>query len=133
MTACDEYVSTPQVTAPTLADGSFSLDLDAGTYTFDFDPPAGAPYPRLTQTGLSVPSAGGAAQTIRLSAAAVVEGTVRDGAGAALPLAGVRFYGPACAAPTTCVGRPPVLEAETRADANGHYRAVIPFAAASAP
>jgi hypothetical protein len=50
-----------------------------------------------------------------------------------LPLAGVRFYGPACAAPMTCAGRPPVLEAETRADANGHYRAVIPSAAANAP
>ncbi|HEY2730069.1 MAG TPA: carboxypeptidase-like regulatory domain-containing protein [Polyangia bacterium] len=133
VTACDDDVSTPQVTAPTATDGTFSLDLDAGTYTFDFDPPAGSPYPRLTQVGLSVPSSGAATQTIRLPAAAVVDGTVRDAAGQALPLAGVRFYGPACVAPMTCAGRPPVLEAETRADANGHYRAVIPFAAASPP
>ena len=129
-TACDEYVSAPQVTAPTSPAGIFSLELDAGTYTFDFDPPAGAPYPRLTQTGLSVPPSGGAAQTIRLPPAAVVEGTVRDAAGQALPLAGVRFYGAACAAPMSCAGQPPLLEAQTRADGNGHYRAVIPFAAA---
>lgn len=133
VTACDEFLSTPQVTGTTTADGSFSLHLDAGTYTFDFDPPAGSPYPRLTQAGLSVPSSGGASQTVQLPPAAVVEGTVRDAADEVLPLAGVRFYGPACAAPMTCAGRPPVLEAETRADANGHYRAVIPSAAANAP
>ena len=35
-------------------DGSFQLLIDPGTYRLDFDPPAGAAVPRLTQTGVVV-------------------------------------------------------------------------------
>lgn len=124
-TACDEYASTPLVTETTNDNGEFTLFLDAGTYTLDFDPPAGAPYPRLTQTAVSV-SASTGALTVQLPPGAVLEGTLRDSAGTPLPQAGVRFYLPACADPAACVGKPAQLEAQARADANGHYRIVIP-------
>jgi hypothetical protein len=124
-TACDDYASTPLVTGTTGDDGKFQLFLDAGSYTLDFDPPAGAAYPRLTQTGVTV-SASSGAQTIQLPPGAVLEGTLRDGAGAPLPQAGVRFYQPSCADPATCPAASALLEAQARADANGHYRVVIP-------
>jgi hypothetical protein len=124
-TACDDYASAPQTTGTTKADGTFTLHLDAGIYTLDFDPPAGAPYPRLTQTGVQA-AMGGDAQTVQLAPGAVVEGTLLDSSGQPLPQAGVRFYGPACAAPATCPQASPVLEAQARADANGHYRMIIP-------
>jgi hypothetical protein len=125
-TACDAYASTPEMTATTAADGTFSLQVDVGAYTLDFDPPAGAPYPRLTEIGVVV-AASGASHAVVLPPGAVVEGTVRDATGQPLPLAGVRFFAPACVAPMVCVGAPPVLEAQARGDAAGHYRAVIPL------
>ncbi|HVU53392.1 MAG TPA: carboxypeptidase-like regulatory domain-containing protein [Polyangia bacterium] len=126
-TACDEYASPPVVTGTTMDDGSFQLLLDAGTYTLDFDPPAGAPYPRLTETGVAVSTSSGP-HAVQLPPGAVLEGTLRDGAGAPLPQAGLRFYQPrpACPEPTACAGTAAVLEAQARADGNGHYRVVIP-------
>jgi hypothetical protein len=125
-TACDAFAGTPQMTATTAADGTFSMRVDIGTYTLDFDPPAGAPYPRLTETAVAV-AASGASHAVVLPPGAVVEGTLRDATGQPLPFAGVRFFAPACAAPMACVGAPPVLEAQARGDAEGHYRAVIPI------
>ena len=86
-TACDAYASTPQMTATTAADGTFSLQVDVGTYTFDFDPPAGTPYPRLTETGVVV-AASGASHPVVLPPGAVVEGTLRDATGQPLPQRG---------------------------------------------
>jgi hypothetical protein len=123
-TACDEYASPPQTTGKTNPDGSFLLHLDAGTYTLDFDPPAGAPYPRLTATGVVV-TAGDGPRQVKLPAGAVLEGTMRDSSGQGLPQASVRFYGPACVSPATC---PLLLEAQARSDQNGLYRTVIPVA-----
>jgi hypothetical protein len=134
--ACDAFASTPPVTTTSQADGTFTVHLDAGTYTFDFDPPSGAPYPRLTQAGVVVTSAAVASlrDDVRLPPGAVLEGTLHDAAGQPLPLAGVRFYAPACAAPMTCPGAAPVLEAQARADGSGYYRVVIPVtSAASGP
>jgi hypothetical protein len=125
-TACDDFASPPQVTGTTMADGSFALSLDPGTYTLDYDPPAGAPYPRLTETGLIVDSQVGP-HVVRLPSGAILEGTVVDGAGQPLPQAGVQFYGQACAAPMTCPGAAPILEAQARTDQTGHYRTVIPL------
>ena len=123
---------------------AFTLHLDPGTYRFDYDPPAGAPYPRLTETGVVVaapPADGGVdggadggadagvalARSVRLPPGAIVEGTLRDGTGQPLPLAAVRFYAVTCVDPVACGGSGPVLQAQARADANGHYRAVIPM------
>jgi hypothetical protein len=66
------------------------------------------------------------AHPVQLPPGAVLEGTLRDSAGAPLPQAGVRFYLPACPEPASCAGKPAQLEAQARADANGHYRVVIP-------
>jgi hypothetical protein len=143
-TTCDAYASPPTVTTTTGAHGAFTLNLDPGTYRFDYDPPAGAPYPRLTETGVVVaspPADGGVdggvnggsdagtgpARTVRLLPSAIVEGMLRDVAGAPLPLAAVRFYDATCGDPLACGGSGPVLQAQARADSTGHYRAVIPF------
>jgi hypothetical protein len=143
-TSCDAYASPPTATKTTGADGAFTLQLDPGTYRFDYDPPAGAPYPRLTETGVVVaaPSADGGVdagldggtdaglappRTVRLPPGAIVEGTLRDVTGQPLPLAAVRFYAVTCADPMACAASGPVLQAQARADSTGHYRAVIPM------
>jgi hypothetical protein len=129
---CDAFSGAEQAAAVTQAGGAFSMPLDAGTYTLEFDPPAGAPYPRQTLTGLVVAASEAGAMITRqfqLARGALVEGTVRDSQGDPLPFAGVRFIGRACAAPDDCAGAPPVVEAAVHADADGHYRAVIPAAA----
>jgi hypothetical protein len=124
--ACDEYASPPTSTGKTIGDGSFLMYLDAGTYTLDFDPPAGAPYPRLTSAGVVVAATDGQ-RKVKLPAGGVVEGTVRDESGQALPQASVRFVSPCVSSP----GCPSPLEAQARADQNGHYRVVIPVAPGS--
>jgi hypothetical protein len=121
-TACDAFAAPQPSTATTEDDGTFTLFLDPGMYTIDVDPPAGAPVPRVTQRGVLV-SPAFLPTAVTLPSGALVEGTIRDPNGSPVPLAGVRFYGPACAAPAVC---PAPLEAQTHADVNGHYRAVIP-------
>jgi hypothetical protein len=127
---CDAFTSTLEVSATTDASGVFRVALDPGTWTFDVDPPAGAPYPRHTDASYIVTASSGnfGADTrdLMLAPGAVVEGTVRDAQGNGLPYAGVRFLEPACAATETCPDAPPVLEASVHADGAGHYRAVIP-------
>jgi hypothetical protein len=123
-TACDEFASPPPTTGKTNMDGSFLMYLDAGTYTLDFDPPAGAPYPRLTAARVVVAATDGPRE-VNLPAGGILEGTMRDQSGQALPQASARFFGPTCVSPQTC---PLVLEAQARADQNGLYRAVIPVA-----
>jgi hypothetical protein len=125
-TACDAYASAPQTSGKTEADGSFRLHLDAGSYTLDFDPPVGTPYPRLTETAVVVSDAE-TQHVVSLPPAAFIDVVVRDVAGSPLPQAGVRFYGPACAEASACPGTPPVLKAQARADANGFFRAVVPM------
>jgi hypothetical protein len=136
-TRCDGLAGAPQAVATTRADGTFSFPLDPGVYTVDLDPPAGAPYPRLTRTGVEVAAgADGAtadAWRLRLPVGALLEGTVRGAAGKPVPLAGVRFYAPSCADPAACPTAVPTLEAQARADANGHFRAVIPVASVPEP
>ncbi|HSZ83542.1 MAG TPA: hypothetical protein VLA14_14750 [Polyangia bacterium] len=126
---CAQDAGPAAATATTAADGTFTLRLDPGTYRFDYDPTAGAPFPRLTEPGVVVSATG--ARTIALPAGALVEGTLRDAGGQPLPLAGVRFYQIACTTSATCTGATrvaPNLEAQAHSDANGHYRAVIPIA-----
>lgn len=135
-TPCDVLAGAPQVTATTTRDGTFSFPLDPGVYTVDLDPPAGEPYPRLTRPGVQVGLGGDTASEpwrLQLPAGALLEGTVRDTMGKPVPLAGVRFYAPSCADPATCPTAVPMLEAQARADANGHFRAVIPVAGEPAP
>lgn len=136
-TRCDALAGSPQAVATTMPDGTFSFPLDPGVYTVDLDPPAGAPYPRLTrpgvQVGVGADGASADAWRLRLPVGALLEGTVRNAAGKPVPLAGVRFYAPSCADAAACPTAVPTLEAQARADANGHFRAVIPVASVPAP
>jgi hypothetical protein len=120
-TPCTPNVGAAPTAATTDDAGVFSLRLDAGTYRIEYDPPSGAPFPRLTERGVVVRSSTGATidHPVSLPSGAVVEGTARGPDGAALPLAAVRFF--ELAPPAE-----PVLRAQARTDAQGHYRAVIP-------
>jgi hypothetical protein len=123
-TPCTPSVGSAPATTTTDDTGTFALALDSGLYRLDLDPPAGSPLPRLTQTNVVVPSTPGMTtwHAVTLPAGAVVEGTVRGPDGMPVPLAAVRFFEPAAS-----VTAEPALRAQTRADMQGHYRAVIPL------
>jgi hypothetical protein len=132
---CASNVGATPATTTTDANGVYSLWVDPGTYRFDYDPPAGAPFPRLTEFGVVVPqpvptmAAPALDHPTALPAGAILEGTTRGPDGAALPLAAVRFYELACASVAACAGDAhvePTLRAQTRSDTSGHFRVVIP-------
>jgi hypothetical protein len=131
-TPCAAAVSVQPATATTDATGAFRLYLDPGTYRIDYDPPAGTPAPRLTETGYVVSAPTAPTSITRpqtLPAGAVLEGTARDGAGAPLRLAAVRVLQPTCTSPETCAGPgrvAPTLIGRTRTDADGHFRVIVP-------
>jgi hypothetical protein len=115
---CAANVGAAPATTTTGKDGAYTLSLDPGTYRLDYDPPSGAPFPRFVETTLVVPLAGVAdtiAHDASLPAGAIVEGTASGPDGAPLPLSGVRIYDEGA-----------TLRAQTRTDASGHFRAVLP-------
>lgn len=133
--SCPAEVGSAPATITTDEHGGFALPLDPGVYRIDYDPPARAAVPRLTETGVVVPGAdsgadGGVGQVwhpVRLPAGVLITGTTRDSSGAVLPLAGVRLYDVTCAA-ETCAGSArsaPILRGQARSDAAGHFRAVV--------
>jgi hypothetical protein len=127
---CASNVGAPPATTTTDDGGVYTLHLDPGTYRLDVDPASGAPFPRLTEAGVVVSAATTLDHPITLPAGAVVEGTARGPDGAPLPLTAVRFYELACASAAACPGGArvePTLRAQTRADASGHFRVVIPI------
>jgi hypothetical protein len=110
-------------------DGTFQLLVDPGTYRFDYDPPAGAAVPRLTETNMVVTDAGTPNRTVQLPEGALVKGAVRDSNGNALAFVGVRFFEIACSGQDACFGAnrvEPMLSADTHTDADGNFRAVVP-------
>ena len=116
---------TPAVSSSVVADlnGDFVLPLDPGTFQLDYDPPAGASVPRLTETSVVVPT--GAFQLthdVSLPEAALVEGTVVGPDGSALPSATVRIFQTQPAL---------LLLAQTVSDGSGKFRAVVNANAAS--
>jgi hypothetical protein len=124
--------NTPAVSSSTVADlnGMFSLPLDPGTYQLDYDPPAGAPVPRLTEPELTIPPTGVAQLThdVALPAAALVKGTVLGPDGAGLPSATVRIFRVLCTGQDDCFGptrTAPELLAQTVSDGNGNFQAVV--------
>jgi Carboxypeptidase regulatory-like domain len=126
---CASNVGATPATTTTDGDGAYTLRLDPGTYRLDVDPASGAPFPRLTEAGVVVSAATTLDHPITLPAGAVVEGTARGPDGAPLPLTAVRFYELACPSSAACTGAAgvePTLRAQTRADATGHFRVVIP-------
>jgi hypothetical protein len=133
--SCPAEVGSAPATITTDEQGGFALPLDPGVYRIDYDPPARAAVPRLTETDVVVPASdsgadGGVGQvwhSVRLPAGVLITGTTRDSAGGVLPLAGVRLYDVTCAAETCTdtLRSAPILRGQTRSDATGHFRAVV--------
>jgi hypothetical protein len=120
---------SPPASATTGRDGSYQLLLDPGTYQFDYDPPAGAPVPRLTEVGIGVGAGANTARVVQLLPGALVKGEVRGPDGAPLAFAGVRFLEVVCSGPDACFGPDrvvPILRADTHSDADGSFSAVVP-------
>lgn len=111
--------------------GEFSIRLDPGAYRLDIEPPAGSPHAALTLDGdLAWTITGDLSRDIVLPSGEVVEGDVR-GADSEVGLASatVRFFEVLCAG-DTCGGDhrvEPALRAQTRTDAMGHFRTVLPL------
>src|SRR4029077_19288813 len=72
------------------ADGSFQIMVDPGTYRLDFDPPAGAAVPRLTQTGVVVSAGSTSMGSLDLPSGELVNGEVHGADGSLLPSVDVR-------------------------------------------
>jgi hypothetical protein len=121
---------SPPTSATTGRDGSYQLALDPGTYQFDYDPPAGAPVPRLTETNVAVTPGGNATRVVQMLSGALIKGIVRGSDGNALPSAGVRFFEVTCVGRDACFGAnriEPLLRADTHTDTDGSFRAVVPL------
>jgi hypothetical protein len=111
----------------TVANGTFSLPLDPGTYQLDYDPPSGAAAPRLTELAVVVaPGVGELSHSVTLPAGALVVGSVVANDKTPLPSATVRLYEPRCST-YYCTGTPPWLRGQTVTDANGQFRVVVPL------
>jgi hypothetical protein len=128
----DVCTDTPAVSSSTVADvnGMFSFPLDPGTYQLDYDPPAGAPVPRLTEPAFTIPATGVVQLThdVALPVAALVKGAVLGPDGVGLPSATVRIFRVLCTGQDDCFGptrTPPELLAQTISDGNGNFQAVV--------
>ena len=128
-TNCASSIVAPQASASSGADGPFQLMVDPGTYRLDFDPPAGASVPRLTETGVVVTAGPDASRTVQMLSGALLIGRVQGADGKSLSSVDVRFYEIACAGQDACFGPArvePLLRAETHTDSDGAFRAVVP-------
>ena len=120
-----DCLSGPTVSS-TIADatGSFTLPLDPGTYQLEYDPPAGAPFPRAIESVEVTPADANRTIVVRLPTPVLVEGDVLKAPASPLANATVRLFEPRVDCPTTgpCA---PWLRATTQTDANGHFRAIV--------
>ena len=126
---CSSMVVSSSASGISKADGTFQLMVDPGTYRLDFDPPAGAAVPRLTQTGVVVTVGSTAMGPVGLPSGELVNGSVQGADGTPLSSVDLRFYEIACAGSDQCFGPmrvPPILRAETRSNADGTFQAVVP-------
>jgi hypothetical protein len=120
---------SPPATGTSDRDGSYQLMLDPGFYQFDYDPPAGAPVPRLTESRVTVTAGANPARVVQMLPGALIKGAVQGPDGAALPFASVRFLEVTCVSSDACFGRNrigPLLRGEAHTDADGTFRAVLP-------
>jgi hypothetical protein len=127
---CPDGVVSPSASATSDRSGSYQLLVDPGVYRIDYSPPAGAPVPRLTETGVTVPAGGILGRVVQMLPGALLTGIVRDTSGTPLPFAGVRFFDVVCSGTDACFGRDrvePLLLAETHSGGDGNFRAVIPL------
>jgi hypothetical protein len=128
-TNCASSIVAPLASTNSGPDGTFQLMVDPGTYRLDFDPPAGAAVPRLTETGVVVTAGQDATRVVQMLSGALLTGRVLGSDGKALPSAEVRFYEIACVDQTSCFGAArvePILRADTHTDSAGAFRAVVP-------
>jgi hypothetical protein len=126
--ACSTAVAVPS-SITSRQSGQYQLLLDPGTYTIDYDPPAGAAVPRLTES--AVPVAGDAERNVTLPAATLVEGVVQGVAGDTLASVLIHLYRVRCSAidQQPCSGPnrlPPLLRAIAHTDNTGAFRMVVP-------
>ena len=120
---------SPPATGTSDRNGGYQLMLDPGMYQFDYDPPAGAPVPRLTESRVTVTAGANPARVVQMLPGALIKGAVQGPDGAALPFATVRFLEVTCASNDSCFGRnrlEPLLRGEGHTDADGTFRAVLP-------
>lgn len=125
---CADAAASPPANVTTDKNGAYRLLLDPGTYRIEYDPPGGAPVPRLTETGVKV--AGDIARTVQMQQAAMIEGSIFGPDGTGLPSASIRLLEVACGERVPCWGTDrvePLLRGQTRADAKGNFRLVIPL------
>jgi hypothetical protein len=125
-TSCADLAGSPPGSTTTDANGSFSLPLDPGNYRVDYDPPAGSAAPRLTEMVAVTADTG---HDVTLPQGGLIEGEALAPDMSPLPMAAVRFYQLTCHSSADCTGPArlaPILLGQTRADANGHFRLVIP-------
>jgi hypothetical protein len=126
---CGSSIVAASASGVSNADGTFQLMIDPGTYRLDFDPPAGAAVPRLTQTNVVVTASSTSMGSVDLPSGELVNGEVHGSDGSLLPSVDVRFFQLACSGADQCYGTmrvEPILRAETHSDANGAFQAVLP-------
>jgi hypothetical protein len=126
---CSSSIIGSSASGISLADGSFQIMVDPGTYRLDFDPPAGAAVPRLTQTGVVVAAGSSSMGSVGLPSGELVNGEVHAPDGSKLPSVDVRFFRLACSGADQCYGPmrvEPILSAETHSDASGAFQVVVP-------
>jgi hypothetical protein len=126
-TTCNTAVAAPaSVTSDKT--GHYTLLLDPGTYRIDYDPPAGAAVPRLTESAVVVK--GDAQRDVTLPEATLVEGTVHGPDGLPVPSVVIHLFRIACGgAGRPCTGPDrvePLLRAVGRTDAKGVFRLIVP-------
>jgi len=129
---CVDVAARAPASGSSGSDGNFRLLVDPGTYQIDYDPPAGAPVPRLTENGMTavaVTPDGVGDHVVQMMPGALVRGSVLGPDGQGLPSAGVRFFEIKCSGDAACFGSnrvEPLLVAETHTDAQGQFRAILP-------
>ena len=127
---CATTVVSPPASTSTGRDGSYQLLLDPGTYQLDYDPPAGAPVPRLTETGVIVNTGLNPDHAVQMLTGALIKGAVHGSDGTPLPSVGVRFFEVACVGRNDCYGTnrvSPILRGVTHTDSDGTFRVVVPI------
>ena len=127
---CATTVVSPPGSTSTGRDGSYQLLLDPGTYQLDYDPPAGAPVPRLTETGVTVNTGLNPRHDVQMLTGALIKGAVHGSDGTPLPSVGVRFLEVACVGQNDCYGQnrvSPIIRGVTHTDSDGTFSVVVPI------
>lgn len=126
---CPSSIVASSASGISKTDGTFQLMVDPGAYRLDFDPPASAAVPRLTQTNVLVAPGSTTMSPVDLLAGELVKGSVQGADGTPLSSVDVRFYEIVCSGADQCFGPmrvQPILRAETRSNTDGSFQAVVP-------